>query len=163
MSHVAMLEPLFEVGESGIDPDHRALAQLLDALQRVCTNPAAPGGRCDHCPEAKAHCCHALLREISAGLQTLLLDHIQREHELMSSLPRNTETRIHCERHRREHVIFSTRYNVAAARLNDCHPATSALEVETLVLDWIRSHALKYDAELAALLDRSATASPRYA
>ncbi len=163
VSHEAIPEPLFEVGDSGIDPDHRALAELLDALERVCTNPVTPDGRCDHCPETKARSCHALLREISVRLQTLLLDHFQREHELMNSLPRNAATRAHCERHRREHVNFSTRYNVAAARLNGCHPAIGALEVETLVLDWIRSHALEFDAELAALLHRSATASPRYA
>jgi len=106
VSHEAIPEPLFEVGDSGIDPDHRALAELLDALERVCTNPATPDGRCDHCPETKAHSCHALLREISVGLQTLLLDHFQREHELMNSLPRNAATRAHCERHRREHVNF---------------------------------------------------------
>ncbi len=163
MSHEAIPEPLFEVGDSGIDPDHRALAELLDELERVCTNPATPDGRCDHCPERKAHACHGSLKEICAKMQALLLEHFQREQELMNSLPRNAATRAHCERHRREHVNFSTRYNVAAARLNACHPATSALEVETLVLDWIRSHALEFDAELAALLHRSATASPRYA
>jgi hemerythrin len=87
-------------------------------------------------------------------MQTLLLDHFQREQELMNSLPRNPAVKIHCERHRREHVSFSTRYNLAAAQLSTCQPAIAAREIEVLVFDWIRSHALEFDAKLAELLHR---------
>lgn len=85
-------------------------------------------------------------------MQALLLEHFQREHELMNSLPRSPAVRTHCERHRREHVSFSTRYNLAAAKLNDCQPAIGARALESLVLDWIRGHALEFDAELSAWL-----------
>jgi hemerythrin-like metal-binding protein len=153
----------FEVGDSDIDPDHHALALLLEALERVCTDPATSDCRCDQCPGPKAHSCHGLLKEIGSRMQTLLLDHFQREQELMNSLPRNAATKTHCERHRREHVNFSTRYNHAAAKLNDCQPASGAKELEALAFDWIRSHSLEFDAELSALLNRSIDDRHRYA
>ena len=145
---------LFDVGDSTIDPDHRALAELLEALESVCMDSATPDSRCDRCPERTAHACHGALKEICTKMQTLLLDHFQREQELMNSLPRSPAVRIHCERHRREHVGFSTRYNHAAARLGSCQPAIGARELEALVFDWIRSHTLEFDAKLAELLHR---------
>ena len=154
VSQEATMSLQFDVGDSAIDPDHRALAELLEALERVCMNPATPDCRCDCCPERKVYACQGSLREICTKMQTLLLDHFQREQELMNSLPRNPAVKIHCERHRREHVSFSTRYNLAAAQLSTSQPAIAARELEVLVFDWIRSHALEFDAKLAELLHR---------
>lgn len=154
MSQEATVGLRFGVGDPAIDPDHRALAELLEALERICIDPATPDCGCDLCPERNAHACHGSLKEICTKMQTLLLDHFQREQELMNSLPRSPAVRIHCERHRREHVAFSTRYNLAAAQLGNCEPAIAARELEVLVFDWIRCHALEFDAKLAALLHR---------
>ncbi|MDK9715286.1 MAG: hypothetical protein OEL86_14500 [Sulfuritalea sp.] len=154
MSQVAMPEFRYDLGNSGIDADHSALAMILEALEQVCDESAGADCRCDVCPEKKTRSCHGLLKDLCGRMQALLLEHFQREHELMNSLPRSQTTKAHCERHRRAHVSFSTRYNLAAAKLNDCQPAIGARELESLVLDWIRGHALEFDAELSALLNR---------
>jgi hemerythrin len=154
MSQVAMPEFRYDFGNSGIDADHSALAMILEALEQVCDESAGADCRCDVCPEKKTRSCHGLLKDLCGRMQALLLEHFQREHELMNSLPRSQTTKAHCERHRRAHVGFSTRYNLAAAKLNDCQPAIGARELESLVLDWIRGHALEFDAELSALLNR---------
>ena len=140
---------------SGLDPDHIALAQLLDELESLCTGTRDPEGRCDGCPEKTIHACKGRLEDVCSRMQTLLLDHFQREQELMAALPASIAARTHCERHRQEHVNFSTRYNLAAVRLDASQPATGARELEALVFDWIRSHALTFDAELLAILGRA--------
>jgi hemerythrin len=152
MSQMATREFQHEVGNSGIDADHGALARILEALEQVCDESVGADCRCNACPEKKSRCCHGLLKDLCSRMQALLLEHFQREHDLMNSLPHSQTTKAHCERHRRAHVNFSTRYNLAAAKLNDCQPAIGARELESLVLDWIRGHALEFDAELAALL-----------
>lgn len=151
-----------DLGALGKDADHRALAQILEALGQVCQSPGTPDCRCSRSPESSSSC-HALLKQLCGRMQTLLLAHFEREHELMNSLPRSAATRAHCERHRRAHVSFSTRYNQAAARLNDSVPAVGAKELEALVLDWIRSHALEFDDELSALLKCAHRARHSYA
>lgn len=167
VSEVANMESRFADGKFEVDdliaaPDHRALGQILEALRRVCQNPGAADCRCTHSPGAPSSC-HRLLIELCGRIQTLLLDHFEREHELMNSLPRSGASKAHCERHRREHVHFSTRYNQAAARLGDRPPATGAQELEVLVVDWIRTHALELDEELSALLACARKARHGYA
>lgn len=149
--------------ESAIEADYLALERLLETLERVCRNPLADGGNCGLCAGEAAHSCRDVLKEVCAGMRGLLLNHIQREQTLMSALPRGSATVAHCERHRREHVKFSTRYNLLAVLINDCHPAVGASELEALAVDWIRGHAREYDAELAALLAGAAPAQRRYA
>lgn len=150
----AITKSRFDVSNPDIDSDHRTLARLLEELELVCKYPAAPDCQCDSCPDRKADSCHRLLGELGSKMQALLLDHFEREHELMNSLPPTPAVKKHCTRHRREHVSFSTQYNLAVARLNPGQPAIGARSIETLVFEWIRSHALEYDSELAALLNR---------
>ena len=85
-------------------------------------------------------------------VRTLLLDHFQRENELMNSLPRTEITTSHCVRHRREHVRFSTHYNHAVARLDASRPGINSGQIEALVSEWIRNHMHAYDVELHSLL-----------
>lgn len=144
--------------DSAANTDHLALERLLEALERVCRHPRADGSQCGLCPGSAAHSCRDVLKKVCAGMRDLLLDHIQREQTLMNTLPRGTATVTHCERHRREHLKFSTRYNLLAVLINDCHPVVGARELEALAVDWIRGHAREYDAELAALLARAAPA-----
>lgn len=142
----------FDAGNAAMDSDHQALVTLLDDLEHVCRNPEADTGRCDTCPRERVVGCHGMLRAICGRMQGLLLDHFEREHWLMTSLPPTPATISHCDRHRREHVNFSTQYNAAALRLQACEPAAGARELEEFVLGWVRSHALAYDQELSALL-----------
>lgn len=152
--NVMMKLPL-DAADPVMASDHRELVQVLEGLELVCRDPVTPDCRCDHCPEGKAAACHSLLRQLGGKMQVLLLDHFQRENELMDSLPGNTAAKLHCIRHRRVHVNFSTQYNLAVARLDASQPAVGAKELEKLVFEWIRSHTLEYDAELAALLRHS--------
>ncbi len=135
-----------------MNSDHQTLVELLEELEHVCKNVAADVGRCKQCPGERMLACHAMLRSLCVRMQSLLLDHFEREHELMNLLPSTPATRSHCARHRSEHVSFSTRYNTATKRLHGCEPAIGAREMEALVIDWVRGHALEYDQELSALL-----------
>lgn len=153
VANVMMKLPVI-VCDPVIDSDHRELIEVLEGLGLACKDPVTPDCRCARCPEGKAAACHKLLRELGSRMQLLLLDHFQREDKLMNSLPRTMVAKLHCIRHRREHVNFSTQYNLAAARLDASQPAAGAKELEQLVFEWIRGHALEYDAELAALLVR---------
>jgi hemerythrin len=81
-----------------------------------------------------------------------MLEHFHREEELMKSLPRNGPARPHCVAHRKEHVSFSTRYNLAVARIDARTPVTGIRDLDTLLTDWVRSHILEFDQRLAELL-----------
>lgn len=151
----AMMNLPLDATDPVMDSDHRELVEVLEGLELVCKDPVTPDCRCDRCPEGKAAACHGLLRELGSKMQILLLDHFQRENELMGRLPGTTAAKLHCIRHRRVHVNFSTQYNLAVARLDAWQPAIGAKELEKLVFEWIRSHTLEYDAELAALLRHS--------
>lgn len=135
-----------------MNSDHQTLVELLDELERICKMAAVDVGQCGQCPGEQMLACHAMLRALCGRMQALLLDHFEREHELMNMLPPTQEARSHCARHRREHVNFSTQYNTAAKRLQGCEPVIGAREMEALVIDWVRGHALEYDLELSALL-----------
>lgn len=147
----ATTTPAFHVGHPDIDADHAALAQLLDALETICTKPPADNGGCGQCPQTEMASCRRLLTSLGAKMQTLLLNHFQREDELMQSLPRTMAVRNHCARHRGEHVSFSTQYNLAVTRLADSAPAVAVRKIEGLVMQWVRNHTLEYDVELSSL------------
>lgn len=153
MSHEELMRKDWPADNAALDPDHVALARLLDELEGMCSGRLAPQGVCGDCSGIEIEACRSRLQGICNRMQTLLLDHFEREQELMAALPRDLATRAHCERHRQEHVNFSTRYNLAATRLNASLPATGARELEALVFDWIRSHALEYDAELVTIMN----------
>lgn len=140
------------VGNPDIDPDRDELVHLLDSLDAMCKDPTAANGGCDHCPQNRGQSCQRLLISMGAKMQAVLLNHFQREEQLMQSLPRTTAIRIHCARHRTEHVNFSTQYNLAVRRLASGAPAVAARQIENLVLEWVRSHALEYDVKLSLFL-----------
>ena len=136
-----------------IDEDHHALARLIARVGIVCGNPPTMECDCDKCPEGKPELCFDSLIEIGHEIMVRMLEHFQREDDLMKALPRNRSTREHCAAHRREHVHFSTRYNQSVAPINVRHPVTGLRTLDTFISDWIRSHILEYDAKLAALLE----------
>lgn len=142
----------FDTGNSAMNSDHQTLVELLEELEHVCKYSVSDACQCKQCPGERMLACHAMLRTLCGRMQLLLLEHFEREHELMNMLPLTPRTRSHCARHRREHVNFSTRYNTAAKRLQGCEPAIGAREMEALVIDWVRGHALEYDMELSSLL-----------
>ena len=165
MAAHAITKPGADVTVPETSWDHGALVALLEGWELACANPTAPDRRCEICPEAKVAFCHGVLRERAVRVQTFLLDHFQRENDLMNSLPATAAAKTHCVRHRREHVNFSTLYNLVVADLAAFQPAIGAARLEALVIDWIRRHALEYDKELAAILgdvrpDRRRRAGP---
>ena len=144
-----------DVGNPEMDQDHHALAQLIEKVGGVCGDALKSGCKCDQCPEGKPQRCFDALIEIAHEIMVRMLEHFEREDELMQSLPRTRATREHCMAHRREHVDFSTRYNLALAHINARHPVIGLRILGTFILDWIRSHILEYDIKLAVLLKES--------
>ena len=141
-----------DVGNPEMDQDHHALVQLIDKVGMVCGNSSDPKCDCNKCPEGKPKLCCASLIEIGQELMVRMLDHFHREDDLMRSLPHNRSTREHCLVHRREHVNFSTRYNRAVSQVDARHPVIGLGTLNIFIIDWIRSHILEYDMQLAALL-----------
>jgi len=147
-----MVQVDIDVGNPEMDQDHHALAQLIEKVGSVCGDSLKPGCKCDQCPEGKPERCFDALIEIANEIMVRMLEHFDREDDLMKSLPHNRSTREHCMVHRREHVDFSTRYNLALAHINARYPVVGLRILGTFILDWIRSHILEYDMKLAALL-----------
>lgn len=143
-----------------MDSDHREIVELLESVGQGCENCVTLEGECSHCSEVNLRACQTKLSRNSRMLQKLLLEHFQREDELMKLLPRTETIKKHCVRHRGEHVRFSTRYNHVVERLDSCRPGSSSRQFEALVSDWIRVHLLEYDKELSSLLDAAGLGVP---
>ena len=140
------------VRQAEIDRHHRALAQLVDRVMRVCCDPASRRGHCGACAGEVMSRCRDLLEAIAAELMALMLDHFHREDELMDALPRTLSTKAHCERHRRAHVELSTRYNLSIRALDGRNMVANERKLERFLCDWAGRHALEYDNMLADLL-----------
>lgn len=140
------------VGDSAMESDHHALIQLLQDIDLVCRDNAESEGSCDSCPRDNPVSCHEALGALCRRMQDLLLEHFKRESELMSSLSKTASAKSHCTRHRLQHVYFSTHYNKVVAGMNAARPSLGASRLEAFVLEWIGTHALEFDAELADLL-----------
>lgn len=149
-----------DIGSSVVDADHSMLIELLENFEAGCNDRVSLDNGCAQCSDATAQSCRKGLVNIAGKVQALLLDHFQRESELMNLLPRTVATTSHCVRHRREHVCFSTRYNHAVARLDVCQPGISARKIEEFLAEWIRGHMHAYDVELHSLLTAAGVAAP---
>lgn len=138
-----------------IDADHQQLAHIVDRIGGVCRHAApAQNGQCGQCSVGDAALCLSSILELGDHMMQLMLAHFHREDELMATLPDTRTTREHCQRHRSAHNRFTTWYNQAVTALGEHPPANGAKVLEEFVHEWIRSHALSFDAELASLIEQ---------
>lgn len=149
--HAAAEDSLPTVGRPEIDEEHRHLAGLVEKAGQICVQQECVE-HCGHCDDSRRHSCATTLAEVGGRMMTLMLDHFHREDELMNRLPQHGPAKTHCEKHRRAHVAFSTRYNTVLAGIEPGNTAQRAKAFETFILDWIRHHALEFDLQLAGLL-----------
>jgi hemerythrin len=137
--------------ESHVERDHESLARLIERAGRLCGNPAGHENPCRECPQEKVAACHEALLDLGDALMALMIAHIHREHDLMNVLPPTRAVRTHCEKHRDAHAGFSTRFNRVVSSLDASLPCLGARSIESLVVEWVRRHALEFDAELVTL------------
>lgn len=133
-----------------MEGDHGALADMLERIATLCVGGEA-GQRCDLCRGDQVTACQCSLDDHAAKMLALLLEHFRREEELMRRLPCTPQLRRHGEIHRSAHVGFSGAYNrlIASPRRSDV--LTGIRTLESFVQDWVRNHALEFDAELIRL------------
>jgi hemerythrin len=149
--------------------DHRLLAEAITRVDAICTRagpaPGAAGAAaaCPGCPpDVTASCLNAVV-ELSGNVLALMIGHFERENVAMTALPATPETVRHCDAHRREHVAFSSTFNRTLATGHPLEAAAYAAALKDFILDWTRRHALRYDAELIALVDSAAPGSRQVA
>ena len=141
-------------GHDEIGRDHQALVALLERVKRVCGCAAASApDSCRGCPAERHALCRSSLQDLTHGLMVFMLDHFRHEDELMMMLPDMPDAKVHCARHRREHVGFSTRYNDIVAKSDAGNVVSCMRKMELFIIEWIRRHALEYDAVIVSLLD----------
>ena len=135
-----------------MDREHKTLAELLACADRLC-GAEEPDPRCENCRnELSTRCCREL-QSLGDRLMSVFIDHCHREDELMALLPNSPASHRHRMAHRNEHSDFFRKYNQAVLNLDKHDTAIGTRRLRTLLVDWIREHALRYDAELAELLD----------
>ena len=137
------------------DRDHEGLAMLLEKVSLICGHPEEER-ECKDCPQERLQHCGSEMHAHTERLMLLLLDHFHREEALMDALPKSRDARVHCARHRAQHVAFSTRYNSIVANLDTGSIFAGIRRLEPLVVEWIREHVLKFDAELTSMLEAAA-------
>lgn len=144
----------YDVGNLDIDKDHHALAHLIDKTGNACEFRSGPNCDSAPCSDEKRQCCFDVLVKLGTELQLRLVEHFQRENEMMTCLQqREVATKSHCEGHKKAHVGFSTRYNALLARADSRQPSVGLRELHDFTFDWGRDHVIKYDRELACLLN----------
>jgi hemerythrin len=139
---------------TGSQADHLVLTHLIESMGCMCRLPAALDRQCDTCPQENVGFCLATVTALGNRTLNLLLDHFNREEALMSSLPDTAANFAHCRRHRQEHALLTTDYNRMTGKFDARDPGRGVRHLERFVLDWSRDHALKFDAELTALLEQ---------
>lgn len=149
--NAARAEP--KAGSPELDRDHNALAQLLERVAHVRCDTANRRGDCGACAEERMGQCRDSLTEIATDLMTIMLEHFHHESVLMAAPPPAPAVKTHCDRHRRAHVDFSTRYNATIAGVDRRNIVANARQLESLICDWVRSHVLEYDAVLADFIE----------
>ncbi|MCX8087474.1 MAG: hemerythrin domain-containing protein [Rhodocyclaceae bacterium] len=142
---------------AAICEDHRDLVEEVDRLARICQRPAS-SCRCTECPTVVHEACEASLSETTAKMLQLMLEHFEREDELMLRLPRTRAAIQHCEAHRHAHVEFSARYNKLVSTWHHADVASCIRACRDFMRDWIHQHALRFDAELMSLASQAARA-----
>lgn len=133
-----------------IDADHHVLVRQIEKMARLCTR-APEDSCCTRCPAATFDACETALFDVTGKMLVLMLEHFEREDELMRQLPRIPAVLRHCEAHRDAHVEFSARYNNLVMGWRPDDLAGSIRGWVSFVSDWLHGHARRFDAELTRL------------
>lgn len=80
-----------------------------------------------------------------------LLERFQREEIRMNSLPGIHSVKSHCAAHRRQHVNFSTRFNLTITRFDASNPRICLTNLSSFIVEWVGITS-RYDRELLDLL-----------
>lgn len=133
------------------DQDVCVLAQLFEKAQQVCVYPLDAEYACDRCEPERIKACGDALVEICVQIRAHLLAHFEREEARMNSLPGNHSVKAHCAAHRRQHVNFSTRFNLTVTRFDAGNPRSGLTSLSPFIVEWA-GIASRYDRELLDLL-----------
>ena len=140
------------------DEDWRVLSALMQNIRDLCLLEGALERDCSRCMDETLSHCMTLLMDQCARMLLLMLEHFEREQDIMAALPRSRQVLDHCARHREAHVEFTTRYNKTVATLDVRHVAQASAVLEAFVHDWMQRHAQEYDRQLALLRQAAAAA-----
>lgn len=142
-----------------IDTDHHSLGQLIERMAQICAQAQDVACQCAACAVSARQACEGNLREVAGEKLGLLLEHFEREDQLMRQLPRTHATLKHCEGHRGAHAEFAIRYNRLVTAPDGRDGLSARIRAwKAFAHDWARAHTRHYDSELLRLSQTGAGA-----
>lgn len=130
---------------AGIHAQHKDLARLLGALEKICRLNCY--GRCSCLTDAEEKCSSQLI-ELAGGLMSCMVAHFRYEEQAIHAIPPSEAMAQHVLLHRRAHTEISRNMANLVGQLDGKNPAWHARRLVQAVRDWQLSHREDLDSEL---------------